>query len=138
MRRIMLKSKIHRATITAADIDYEGSITIAHELMEAAGIFEYEQVHVFDITNGRRLVTYAISGKPGEICMNGAAARLIDVGDEVIILSFGGLVPKEWPGHRPAVVKVDGANQIISVIEGEGKIWHKSRTSSKHEEGLPE
>ncbi|MBE0429941.1 MAG: aspartate 1-decarboxylase [Thermoleophilia bacterium] len=115
MRRIMLKSKIHRATVTGARVDYEGSITIDGNLMRAADILEYEQVHVLDITNGRRLVTYAIPGGAGEICINGAAARLIDVGDTVIILSYGGLVPKEWDGHRPAVVKVDDENRIIDV-----------------------
>ena len=115
MRRIMLKSKIHRATVTAASVDYEGSITIDRRLMEAADIREYEQVHVLDVTNGRRLITYALAGGEGEICVNGAAARMVDVGDQVIILSFGGLVPKEWPGHRPAIVWVDDQNRVTEI-----------------------
>lgn len=132
MRRIMLKSKIHRATVTAASIDYEGSITISRELMEAADIFEHEQVHVLDLTNGRRLVTYAIPGEPGEICINGAAARLIDIGDKVIILSYGGLVPKEWKGHRPAVVTVDEGNHIIGVTGPERATQAEAEGAGRH------
>ncbi|MHB0867134.1 MAG: aspartate 1-decarboxylase [Thermoleophilia bacterium] len=109
----MLKSKIHRATVTGASVDYDGSITIDKGLMAAADIFEYEQVHVLDVTNGHRLVTYAICGAPGEICVNGAAARLVDVGDIIIIASYGGLVPKEWPGCRPTIVLLDGQNRIV-------------------------
>lgn len=120
MRRIMLKSKIHRATVTAASVDYEGSISIDSELMAAADILAHEQVHVLDVDNGARLVTYAIPGNPGEICVNGAAARKIGIGDTVIIVSYGGLVPKEWPGHEPVIVLVDGENRISS-IKGERK-----------------
>lgn len=119
MRRIMLKSKIHRAIVTAASVDYEGSITIDSELMVAADILAHEQVHVLDIDNGARLVTYAIPGKPGEICVNGAAARKIGVGDTIIIISYGGLVPKEWPGHEPVIVLV-GRDNRISSISGRG------------------
>lgn len=115
MRRIMLKSKIHRATVTAASVDYEGSITIDSSLMEAADILAHEQVHVLDIDNGARLVTYAIPGDPGEICVNGAAARKVGVGDTIIIVSYGGLVPKEWPGHEPTIVLVDKDNRISSI-----------------------
>lgn len=115
MRRIMLKSKIHRATVTAASVDYEGSITIDSELMAAADILEHEQVHVLDIDNGARLVTYAIPGDPGEICVNGAAARKVGIGDTIIIVSYGGLVPKEWPGHEPVIVLVDKDNRISSI-----------------------
>jgi aspartate 1-decarboxylase len=111
----MLKSKIHRATVTAASVDYEGSITIDRELMEAADIFTHEQVHVLDIDNGARLVTYAIPGGPGEICMNGAAAKKINVGDTVIIIAYGGLVPTEWAGHEPRIVLVGRDNHIRSV-----------------------
>lgn len=132
MRRVMLKSKIHRATVTAASIDYEGSITIDRELMDAALIYEYEQVHVLDITNGRRLITYAIPGGPGEICINGAAARMVDVGDQVIILSYGGLVPKEWPGHHPAIVKVDESNQIQEISAADGAAWRKDAKAAGH------
>lgn len=120
MRRIMLKSKIHRATVTAASVDYEGSISIDSELMKAADILAHEQVHVLDVDNGARLVTYAIPGNPGEICMNGAAARKVAVGDTVIIVSYGGLVPKEWPDHEPVIVLVDKDNRISS-IKGERK-----------------
>lgn len=114
MRRIMLKSKIHRATVTAASVDYEGSITIDSELMAAADILAHEQVHVLDIDNGARLVTYAIPGNQGEICVNGAAAKKVGIGDTIIIVSYGGLVPKEWPGHEPIVVLVDRNNRISS------------------------
>lgn len=118
MRRVMLKSKIHRATVTAAHIDYEGSITIGRELMEAADIFEHEQVHVLDLTNGSRLITYAIPGEPGEICINGAAARMVEVGDTVIILSYVGMLPEELKGHRPTVVKVDDGNRLQGTEKG--------------------
>lgn len=113
MRRIMLKSKIHRATVTGASVDYEGSITVDRELMEAADIREYEQVHVLDISNGQRLETYAIAGGPGEICINGAAARLVEVGDMVIILSYVDLAPGELAEHRPLVVNVDKDNRLL-------------------------
>lgn len=115
MRRIMLKSKIHRATVTAASVDYQGSITIDRELMKAADIFPYEQVHVLDADNGARLITYAIPGEPGEICINGAAARQVNVGDRVIIISYGGLVPREWEGFQPRLVLVDGNNRLVDV-----------------------
>ncbi len=118
MRTIMMKSKIHRARVTAADVDYEGSITIDAALMEAAGIRRYEQVHVFDVTNGERLVTYALPGNDGEICINGAAARRVRVGDEVIILSFGGFAARELEGFQPRLVKVDAENRLLEVDEG--------------------
>jgi len=108
----MLKGKIHRATVTAASVDYEGSITIDSRLMEAADILAYEQVHVFDVDNGARLVTYAIPGGAGEICMNGAAARLVDVGDQVIIASFCELAPAEVDSFSPRLVYVDSSNSI--------------------------
>ncbi len=115
MRRIMMKSKIHRARVTAASVDYEGSVTIDRRLLEEADILPYEQVHIYDITNGVRLITYAIPGEEGEICINGAAARRVDVDDLVIILSYGGFVPREWSGHEPRIVKVDSDNRITSV-----------------------
>lgn len=113
MRRIMLKSKIHRATVTEANVDYEGSITIDENLMKAAGILEHEQVHVLDVTSGDRLVTYAISGRAGEICVNGAAARKISVGDTVIIASYCELERAELEEFEPIIVKVNGQNEII-------------------------
>lgn len=119
MRRIILKSKIHRATVTDASIDYEGSITIDSELMAAADILPYEQVHVFDVNNAARFVTYAIPGGRGVICVNGAAARLVDVGDEVIILSFCELMPAELEGFRPRLVYVDADNRMTDAASPE-------------------
>lgn len=118
MRRIMLKSKIHRATVTAASVDYEGSITIDRELLDAANIFPYEQVHVLDVSSSARLITYAIPGESGEVCINGAAARLVNVGDQVIVISYGGLVPREWEGFQPRIVRVDENNRLVNVELG--------------------
>ena len=111
----MLKSKIHRATVTDANLNYEGSITIYSELMHAAKIREYEKVSVVNIYNGERFETYVITGTdPGNaICINGAAARLACVGDKVIIMSYRMCAEKEVGGYRPAIVLVDGHNQII-------------------------
>jgi aspartate 1-decarboxylase len=110
----MLKSKIHRATVTEANINYEGSITIDAELMRAADMLEFEQVHVLDINNGARLTTYAIPGEPGSgvICINGAAARLVGEGDLVIILAYDQLTEDEARDHRPRLVYVDANNRI--------------------------
>lgn len=113
--RIMLKSKIHRATITDSNIDYEGSITIDRKLMEEADILPYEQVQVLDINSGSRFTTYAIEGGPGEICINGAAARLVSVGDLVIILSYCHLNDEEARSSRPTLVHVDANNVSTSV-----------------------
>jgi len=113
--RIMLKSKIHRATITDSNIDYEGSITIDRKLMEEADILPYEQVQVLDINNGSRFTTYAIEGGPGEICVNGAAARLVSVGDLVIILSYCHLKDEEARSFRPTLVHVD-ANNVSTAV----------------------
>jgi aspartate 1-decarboxylase len=110
MRRRMLKSKIHRATVTAADLNYIGSISIDPALLTAADILEHEQVTVLDVDNGARFETYAIIGDPGEICLNGAAARLVHVGDTVILLTYADLEEDELPGHRPLVVHVDEKN----------------------------
>jgi aspartate 1-decarboxylase len=109
----MLKSKIHRATVTAASIDYVGSISIDPVLMEAADILEHEQVHVLDVDNGARLVTYAIPGESGGICVNGAAARQVSVGDTVIIVAYGEYAPKEVEEHEPSIVLVDRSNRIV-------------------------
>jgi aspartate 1-decarboxylase len=112
--RVMLKSKIHRATVTDANLNYEGSITIDRNLMKAADILPYEQVHVVDVNNGSRLVTYAIEGESGEICLNGAAARLVHKGDIVIILSYTNVMENELPDFHPTLVYVDSKNQIVS------------------------
>jgi aspartate 1-decarboxylase len=113
--RTMLKGKIHRATVTEANVDYEGSITIDAALMDAAGILPFEQVHVLDINNGSRLVTYAIEGDRGSgvICINGAAAHLVKVGDLVIILAYDVLTEEEAREHRPRLVYVNSRNEIV-------------------------
>ena len=114
MLRVMCKSKIHRATVTGADLNYVGSITIDPELMEAADLLEYEQVHVVNINNGARFETYVIPGTPGagEICLNGAAARLAHRGDRVIIISYAQYEKSEMESYRPAFVFVDEENHI--------------------------
>ena len=108
MYRTMLKSKIHRATITGADLNYEGSISIDVELMRQANLYEFEKVDVYNINNGNRLSTYVITGKKGEICLNGAAARLNEVGDKVIIASY---ILTEKNNHIPEIVLVDDENK---------------------------
>ena len=116
MRRSLFKSKIHRATVTHADLDYEGSISIDEDLMEAAGIWQYEQVHVWNITRGARLVTYAIKGERGSgvICINGAAAHQNRPGDLVILATFAEMDESEARAHRPKVVLVDAKNRIVT------------------------
>ena len=112
----MLKSKIHRATVTAADLNYVGSVSIDPVLLEAADILENEQVTVLDVDNGARFETYAIVGGPGEICLNGAAARLVHVGDTVILLTYGDYEDRELATHRPRVVHVDQKNAALDVV----------------------
>ncbi len=118
MRRRFLSSKIHRAKVTQADLDYEGSITVDPVLLEAAGIHQYEQVDVLDISNGSRLTTYAIHGisGSGEICINGAAAKLVEPGDLVILVSYVDLTNEEIKNHVPRVVLVDSENAICEVV----------------------
>jgi aspartate 1-decarboxylase len=118
--RNMLKSKIHRATCTGADVNYEGSITLDPVLMEAADILPHEQVHVVDCNNGSRLVTYAIEGTrgAGEVVLNGAAARLVNPGDIVIILSYEQLTEDELDGYAPKLIYVDGDNRIARTSNG--------------------
>ncbi len=115
MLREMFKSKIHRATVTDADLHYEGSIGIDLDLMEASGIREYEKVDIWNITNGERFQTYAIEGRrgSGEICLNGAAARKVHVGDMVIIATFAMYDEKELENYKPTVVQVDANNKIV-------------------------
>lgn len=112
MKRVLLKSKIHRATVTEANLEYNGSVTIDQDLMEAADIVEYEQVQIYNITSGTRLTTYAITGEPGSgvICINGAAAHLVKPHDLVIIASYAEYKEKESRRHQPKVVLVDGQN----------------------------
>jgi aspartate 1-decarboxylase len=113
MRRRMMKSKIHRATVTDADLNYVGSITLDVDLMKLADIREMEQVHVLDIDNGNRLVTYAIAGGPGDVCLNGAAARLVQPGDRVIVITYADYDETELDTHFPQVVHVDTANRPV-------------------------
>lgn len=115
MRRIMMKSKIHRATVVGADLNYVGSITLDPRLMELADILEHEQVHVLDIDNGARFETYAISGGPGDVILNGAAARLVQPGDKVIIITYAQYEEAELSSYAPTVVLVDDANQPLHV-----------------------
>ena len=117
----VLKGKIHRATVTEANLHYVGSITIDQKLMDAAGLLTYEKVLIADINNGNRLETYVIPGQRGSgvICLNGAAARQIRVGDKIIIMAFGQLADSEAPAHRPTVVFVDEKNQIQEIANHE-------------------
>jgi aspartate 1-decarboxylase len=112
MRRTMCKSKIHRATVTDADLNYEGSITIDSNLLDAADIREYEQVQVVNVNNGARFETYAMPGRAGagDIVLNGAAARLVQTGDLVIIMSFASYDPSELETFEPRVILVDARN----------------------------
>ena len=114
MRRRMFASKIHRATITVADVDYEGSVTIDADLLDTAGILEWEEVHIWDVTNGARLATYAIAGPRGSgvIGINGAAAHLIHPGDLVILATFVELDDAEAREHQPTAVFVDDQNRV--------------------------
>ena len=113
MRRRMMKSKIHRATVTDANLDYVGSISLDPALMELADIREWEQVAVLDIDNGARFETYAIVGGPGEVCLNGAAARLVQRGDKVIVLTYADYEEAELDGFAPTVVHVDTTNSPV-------------------------
>jgi aspartate 1-decarboxylase len=117
MKRHMLKSKIHRATITEARVDYVGSITIDADLLERADMVAYEKVLVADCDNGERLETYVIEGAPGSgtVCMNGAAARLVEKGDKVIIMSFADYEDGEARNHRPLAVFVDDDNRPVNL-----------------------
>ena len=114
MNRMLLKSKIHRATVTDASLHYAGSITLDPLLMEATDIVEWEQVDIYDINNGNRLTTYAISGERGSgiVCLNGAAARLVQIGDLVIICSYAQYSEQERQKHLPKIVLVDDKNLI--------------------------
>ncbi|MFQ5781146.1 MAG: aspartate 1-decarboxylase [Nitrospiria bacterium] len=120
MLRQMLKSKIHRATITQSELNYEGSITIDRELVEAAGMFPYEQVMVSNLNNGERFVTYLLPGEKGSgtVCLNGPTARKGEVGDKVIIFSYAYYNEEDVLGHLPKVVKVDEKNHIDQVRNG--------------------
>lgn len=111
MRRTMMKSKIHRATVTGADLNYVGSITLDTRLMELADLREHEQVHVLDLDNGQRFETYVIPGDAGDVVLNGAAARLVHPGDRVIVISYGEYEDAELEDFEPEVVFVDSRNR---------------------------
>lgn len=113
----MLKGKIHRATVVQAELNYVGSITVDPVLMEAAGILEYEYVQIVDVENGNRFETYTIAGEPnsGMICLNGAAARQVAVGDHIIIMCYAQMTPEEAKEHKPSVVFVNDKNEIAQV-----------------------
>ena len=116
MRRRMMKSKIHRATVTGANLNYVGSVSIDTELMALADILPYEQVAVLDIDNGARFETYAIEGERGQICLNGAAARLVAPGDKVILITYADFEREELPTYLPRVVHVDAHNRVIDEV----------------------
>jgi aspartate 1-decarboxylase len=114
MNRFLLKSKIHRATVTEADLNYEGSVTIDADLMRAADIVEFEQVHIYDVTNGNRIITYAMVGTAGSgmICINGAAAHKVHPGDLVILATYATVAEVERREHKPRIVHVDARNRL--------------------------
>jgi aspartate 1-decarboxylase len=114
MRLEMMKCKIHRATVTGADLSYTGSVSIDPQLCKAVGLREFEKVDVLDIDNGARLTTYVILGAPGEVCLNGAAARLVQKGDKVIIVAYCQLPAEEARNYHPSVVLLGEGNEIVS------------------------
>ncbi len=111
----LLKAKIHRAVVTQADLDYVGSITIDSDLLRESGIMEYEKVEIADIDNGNRFATYTIAGEAGSgiICLNGAAAKCVNVGDKVIIMAYANMTPEEAQTHKPTVLFVDEHNKLV-------------------------
>jgi aspartate 1-decarboxylase len=115
MKLQVFKSKVHRATVTHADLSYEGSVTLDRQLMEAANILPYEAVHIWNVTRGTRLMTYALEGPAGSgaVCVNGAAAHLNQPGDLVILATFAEMTPEEARAHKPRVVRVDARNRIV-------------------------
>jgi aspartate 1-decarboxylase len=127
----MMKSKIHRATVTGADVDYVGSITLDPELMRLADLHEFEQVHVLDIDNGARFETYAMRGGPGDVILNGAAARLVAPGDRVIVITYGSYDEAELAAYEPQIVHVDERNRPISEEDavrraGSNLVWMRN------------
>jgi aspartate 1-decarboxylase len=129
MQRHMLKSKVHRATVTGCDLHYVGSVTLDADLMRAADLLPGELVHVLDIDNGNRFETYVIEGAPGsgEVCLNGAAARLVHTGDRVIVVSYGVYDEEELAVHEPRVVHVDERNAIVAVDSDPSVLLEGSR-----------
>jgi aspartate 1-decarboxylase len=134
MNRTMMKSKIHRATVTGANLEYVGSITLDPGLMELADIKEFEQVAVLDIDNGVRFETYAMEGGPGDVVLNGAAARLVQPGDRVIVITYAVYDEAELASYAPRIVHVDEANRPIAADEavqraGSNLVWMRDHPS---------
>src|SRR5215471_5764144 len=134
MQRTMMKSKIHRATITGANLEYVGSITLDRALMDLADIREFEQVAVLDIDNGARFETYAMEGGPGDVILNGAAARLVSPGDRVIVITYGVYNEAELADYAPTIVHVNDANEPIAEHEavrraGSNLVWMSDHPS---------
>ena len=118
----MLRTKIHRATVTEADLNYEGSVSICPDLIKASGLLLHERVDIYNCNNGARFSTYVIKGKKGQICLNGAAARHVQKGDLVIICAYCGLSLEEGPHHKPTVIFVNSKNQIKDIrLEKNGR-----------------
>ena len=117
----MLKAKIHRATVTQAELDYDGSITVDMDLLEQAGILEYEKVQIVDVNNGSRFETYTIAGERGSgvMCLNGAAARMVQTGDKIILMAYAQVTPEEASELRPTVLFVDEKNKVTKVTNYE-------------------
>ncbi len=144
MQRTLINSKLHRATVTQADLHYVGSITVDADLMRAADLVDGEQVHVVDITNGNRLVTYAITGEPGSgvIGINGAAAHLVNPGDLVIIMAYALVDDTERARHVPHIVHVDSANRVVELGDDPaepvpGSPQHPGADRPRHERVRP-
>lgn len=124
MQRVILKSKVHRATVTDADLEYEGSLTLDRDLMDAADLISFEQVHVYNVTNGERFETYIMDGERGSgtICVNGAAARRASIGDKIIIASYAVMDTREAKGYQPKIIVVDGKNHpAFTAVKGKLK-----------------
>lgn len=134
MLRTVCKSKIHRATVTEANVNYAGSLTIDVEVMQAADLVPYEQVHVLDVTNGARLVTYCIEGPAGSgtVCANGAAARVIAPGHEIIVLAYGQASVEELRDFRPKVVRLDAKNRVTAVMRDDVNLPDDQDLESPH------
>ena len=135
MLRTICKSKLHRAVVTEANVNYTGSITLDAQLMKVADIVPYEQVHVVDVDNGARIVTYCIEGPGGSgiVCINGAAARLVSVGDKVIIISYAQLSPQELETFHPTVILLDARNRIRDVVKERCRLLEESEIDSSIE-----
>jgi aspartate 1-decarboxylase len=138
----MMKSKIHRATVTGADVDYVGSITLDPELMRLADLREFEQVHVLDVDNGARFETYAMAGGPGDVILNGAAARLVQPGDRVIVITYASYDEAELAGYEPVIVHVDERNRPIpweQAVERSGSnlVWMRTGSERSRKPARP-